>query len=393
MNIIGKKRESAYLNKRDEWVAKYEAGESFTSIAKSAGVYYRTVQSVLQGYVKPRPKKTYAHLMDKWVEAYEVKEMNANEIAQAYKVDAVTVAKYLREAGVEIRGSRHKPSSFESVIPEWVERYKKGETLKQIADDYGTYPQTVHKHIEKKIEMRHYAETSQIHEMRQPDYFEAITTHEKAYWLGVWFGTGFIASTPFSRECSLVIKAEERQTVDRFREVVGYSKPVSVIHTGASEVIRLRIHNKQFVESLEQNGLIPDKSDILAFPEHLPDELYPSFILGYYEGKGSCKHYIHTVKGNQYGQIMLYFYGSQDFLESLQRILQEKIGVEVKIVRFIKKTADDGYRYEIQISQLQSLKKIIQWLYGNTPVYSEVRDMRPVLKERLKYVKEKKTRL
>lgn len=380
-------RKSIYLHKQAEWKALYESGESFRSIAKKEGVYYRTVQGVLRGLVEPRPKKAYAHLIDKWVEDYEIKEMNAQEIAESYGVDGVTVAKYLREAGVEIRNSRNRKSPFEEVIPIWIERYNAGQTLLEIANAFDTYPQTVHKHIQDKVTMRHYAETSQIHDIEQPDYFEQVNTAEKAYWLGVWFGTGFIATTPLSRECSLITNANQRKAIDRFKAVIGYTRPIRVVKKRKSEVVRLRIHNKQFAKSLEKQGLVPEKQDELKFPSHLDKTLLSAFLLGYIEGKGSC--YIHTqeVKGKKYYQLWLYVFGTKEFLTTVKTVLKNEAGAEANIKEVKKRGKGGGIRYEIRISRFSEVEKVIEWLYRNAPIYDEERDMRKKLEFRRKHIK------
>lgn len=386
---MGNKRQSAYLHKRDEWKRLYDSGESFTAIAKKEGVFYRTVQGVLKDVVKTRPKKAYGHLVDKWVEEYVEKEITANEIAERYKVDAVTVAKYLKEAGVEIRNSRPKKSPFEEVIPEWIRRYNAGDTLQDIATDFATYPQTVHKHIHKKVTMRHYAETSQVHDIANPSYFNEIDSHEKAYWLGVWFGTGFVAKADLARECTLIISLQERLTLDRFREVIGYTKPIQVINERYRKVARLRINNKEFGESLERHGLKAGKHEELAFPTHLKRSYYPSFLLGYIEGKGSCFNHTHQVKGTDYWQLWLYIFGTADFLAHIQSILKEEIGIDVDVKKPKSKKAGSLERHEIKVSRLSKLEPIIEWLYAEAPVFSEERDMRKRLAIRKQHVRQK----
>lgn len=386
---MGKNRESAYKHKRDEWKQLYESGESFTSIAKKEGVFYRTVQGVLKGVVEPRPKQTYAHMVDKWVRDYVEKEMNATEIAEADGVDAVTVLKYLKSADVEIRNSRNRKSLFEEDIPEWIRRYEAGESLKEIADAYQTFPQTVHKHIHEKVDMRHYAETSQVHDIGRPDYFEDIRTREQAYWLGIWFGTGFVSKNPDSKECTLVISVKERLTIDRFKEVIGYTKPVQIVKKRNVQVARLRIHNKQFAESLERHGLEAGKIDSLAFPLHIKKALLPSFVLGYYEGKGSCYNRKNCIKDREYWQMWLFIYGTAEFLGTLKDVFQKELDIEVEVKASDSKRNPDAIRHEIRTSRLPHLERITEWLYANAPVYSEDRDIRTQLAIRKEHSRQK----
>ncbi|MFF2531333.1 hypothetical protein ACFVS2_20735 [Brevibacillus sp. NPDC058079] len=387
-----KKRQSQYMHKQEEWKKLYESGLSFTQIGKQEGLHYTTIQTVLKEVVTPRPKETYAHMMEKWVELYTSNEWSANEIAQADGVDTATVTKYLKKAGVNLRRKVKKTSLFETVVSEWIKLYEEpyGLSLQEIADQYHTYPQTVHKHIKDKVQMREYAETSRLYSIKHADYFNNIDTHQKAYWLGIWFGTGFISRQIGGYECTLVVSLKDKNTLERFRKTIGYEKPVNLVkgkgfdQTHSGQVAKLRINNREIYKALLAQGLINNKGDELRFPIGLEEEFYNSFVLGYYEGKGSCYNTrSKDKKGRVYTQTTLTFFGTEMFLDELLKIMASH--TNVSMYKGSSTNLRDGKEYvipHIQISAREGIVKIANWLYQYAEDFSKIRDIKTILKER-----------
>ena len=380
MNKMAKqKRQSAYLHKQEEWKELYESGMSYTQIGKLNGVHYTTVQTVLRDVVKPRPKQRFAHLAPEWVKLYVEKEMSINLIAEQYKTDPVTVSKYLKKAGVELRRQYGQASPYEALIPEWTKAYESGQSLKEIAERYDTYPQTVHKHIQDKVEMREYAETSQVYELKHPDYLKEINTHQKAYWLGIWYGTGFLSRAIGGYEATLSVSAKDRSILERFKETIGFEKPLEEIQEDNTDVTRLRVLNKVFFESLSFHGLQENKWAISTPPTTLSKELYSSFILGYYEGKGSCYISSGITKGKEYKQITFSLFGNKEFLKELRQIIQEETGIHLHDGVLRQKNREEDVHL-LRISSKDSVKKVADWLYSGNIDYAKHRDVREILK-------------
>ncbi|WCK57051.1 hypothetical protein PP175_28085 (plasmid) [Aneurinibacillus sp. Ricciae_BoGa-3] len=373
------KRQSKYLHKKEEWKNLYESGLSFTEIGKQEGVAYSTVQTVLRGVVTPRPKQQNARHVDEWVKLYTESEMSINAIGEKYGVTPNTVSKYLRKAGVELK-KKGQTSPFEKEIPTWIELYKNGMSLKEIADKYNTYPQTIHKHIENKVDMREYAETSQTYKTENPHYLDHIDTHEKAYWLGVWFGTGFLSKSVNGFESTLALAYKDKETLERFREKIAFDKPISILQENETHIARLRILNKHMYEVLKSHGLAYEKNKNSVFPTQLKEKFYCSFLLGYYEGKGSCYTHSAVVRGYSYIQISLTFYGTELFLKELQRIVQKQIGVPLYLGEMRhNKNGRLWTVLRLATSKRESIEKMASWMYAHVDDFAKHRDIRKIL--------------
>ncbi|WPS85305.1 hypothetical protein SMD22_01375 (plasmid) [Brevibacillus halotolerans] len=385
-----KKRQSQYMHKQDEWKALYESGLSYTQIGQRAGLHYTTIQTVLKSVVTSRPKQTYAHMLERWVELYTVKKWSANKISQEDGVDTGTVTKYLKKAGVELRRKTKRISSYESVIPEWIKLYQEpfSLSLQEIADRYNTHSQTVHKHIKDKVQMREYTETSRLYSIEHADYLNIIDTHQKAYWLGIWFGTGFISRQIGGYESTLTVSLKDRDTLERFRKTIGYEKEVDLVTMNAfnafdiSQIAKLRINNREIYKALLSQGLMTNKGRTLLFPCHIEERFHNSFILGYYEGKGSCHNSNHQIKGRVYMQTTLTFFGTDMFLEQLRTIIHRN--TNVSMYKGSTTSVRDGKEFiipHLQLASREGVTKIANWLYKDVKDYSYIRDIKEVLKK------------
>jgi hypothetical protein len=372
------KRQSQYLHNKEKWKSLYESGMSYTQIGQQEGVYYTTVQNVLKGVVTPRPKQTYASFVDKWVELYG-KGQTTTDISIQYKVDVGTVSKYLKKAGVEIRKKSGRKSPFENVIPDWIVKYKEGLSLKEIADQYQTFPQTVHKHIKDKVDMREYTETSRVYALLHPDYFDFINTNDKAYWLGVWYGTGFISKSIGGYESTLSVGIKDIDTLVRFQQCIGYERPIDIFEDEGVNVAKLRIHSKQIYESLLSHGLIQQKTENLTFPTWLPSDLVGGFLLGYYEGKGSCYLSGGIIKGKRYSSYKLSIFGNQLFLDKLNISIFNHTGIRMN-QSYVKSSKKGSTPIPcLRLGSQENIMKIANWIYKDVSQYSKDRDIRQLL--------------
>ncbi|QST02856.1 hypothetical protein IMZ31_20110 (plasmid) [Pontibacillus sp. ALD_SL1] len=368
------KRESHYLHKQQEWKELYHSGQSFTEIAKNEDIHYTTVQRVLNGVVAPRMKQKFAHYAKEWVRLYN-EGWSSSSIAKTYETTTGTVTKYLKQEGVEL--ARKGPTSkLKKYVPQWIELYENGHSLKEIGDWYGTYPQTVHKHIKDKTSMRTYTETSQRYELEQPDYFQEIDSPEKAYWLGVWFSTGFVSKAVGGYECTLHLSKKDLPLLERFQGVIGSYKPIEYRdYENGSVSAKLRVLNKKMYEDLLKQGLRSDKYDVEKVPP-IPDEFYSSFALGYFEGKGSCFESSSVQKGTRYHKIVLVFFGNQVFLQHLKEIILNQTGETMYSATYNPGSWGKEQTYGIRRSSRESVKNIIHWLYRDAhgiPVHKDAR--------------------
>ena len=350
------------MNEQDlqtqEWIDAYNAGKSFAQIAREAGVASSTVRRRIGKLVEIRPKKPYEHLVPEWIELYQQQGWSTNNIAEKYKVDTATVGKYLKDAGIELRYKGERQSSFEHAFEAWAVAYLNGISLREIAEAYKTYPQTVHMHVKKLVEMRSYEVANRSIRFDKPDYFSKIDSAQKAYWLGVWFGTGFTATGQGHYECVLVVGEKDKDTLERFKKEVGTD--IELIE--GEGYCRLRIHQKQLTLDLERLGLVKRKTENMS----VPDEVMPyinSFMLGYYEGKG------------YYYKMNLEFFGPKQVLEVFEQVLSE---IDVTGRLSLENTQIEGrpiQHYSLTITAQHRIEKAMNFLYADVKEYNEERSI------------------
>lgn len=146
-------------------------------------------------------------------------------------------------------------------------------TLKEICDSSG---------ISRKILTRWIVQSGyKIRPKKKLDYdetlFDNIDTEEKAYWLGFIYADGYV-SDKSNFEISLSLK--DTSHLIKLGKLLNYT--VKKDHFRC----RLSISNLHLTDSLKRHGVIPRKSLIATFPEHLDNCLIRHFIRGYFDGDG-----------------------------------------------------------------------------------------------------------
>ena len=156
----------------------------------------------------------------------------------------------------------------------------------------------------------------------KPDLFKEIKTEEDAYWLGLLYADGYVASKGYGVELSL--KAEDQYLVQQFNDYCGVTKPLKqhIIRKNNKEYISYRCNftDKNAHDNLIQKGCLQAKSLILKCPteEQVPTHLLPDFIRGYCDGDGTLGVYRHS-KTNPSMEESLMFVGTKPFLEGVQK--------------------------------------------------------------------------
>lgn len=110
-------------------------------------------------------------------------------------------------------------------------------------------------------------------------FFEAIDTHEKAYWLGFIYADGNLHGNMLS----ILIKDEGH--LDKLKTAM---KAGQVIGCQYDRFYRIAIKDNALRDQMVRLGVIERKSLVLGFPspDQVPDQFINSFILGYFDGDG-----------------------------------------------------------------------------------------------------------
>jgi predicted DNA-binding protein YlxM (UPF0122 family) len=146
-----------YENKIDEWTRLYtKEGLSVTEIAEECSANSSTVSSYLQKEGVTKPGR-YHHLVEKWASLYEDGNQ-LKEIAGQFNVAPSTVSKYLNNAGIDTGPDEEKP------IDEWVYLYEKKQlSTREIAKRHDHSSDTIARHLkEAGVQINPYGRNEEI---------------------------------------------------------------------------------------------------------------------------------------------------------------------------------------------------------------------------------------
>ena len=189
------------------------------------------------------------------------------------------------------------------------------------------------------------------------NYFEKINTPNKAYWLGFLYADGCILVRTRNNKTSYILEIslceEDILHLEKFKMSLKSNTPIKIkTIQNKYKACRITICNKKICEDLIKLGCTPKKSLTLKFPneKQVPKKLIPHFIRGYLDGDG-------CVYNGEYG-MSISLVGTRNFLESIQNIINEELGLtKTKINK-------KGKAYQCQWRGVGNAKSWFDYLYN-----------------------------
>lgn len=128
--------------------------------------------------------------------------------------------------------------------------------------------------------------------------------------------------------CYIEFHSTDRCLIEMTRTILGSSHSIGVrqprMHTKSKTSYRLQIGSKEFFQDLSALGFVPNKSNILQFP-NIPPMYVSAFVRGYFDGDGCVYYKMHKFADRKRPRWILmttFCCGSRDFLEDLHRNLK-----------------------------------------------------------------------
>lgn len=162
-------------------------------------------------------------------------------------------------------------------------------SIKKISEQYSCSQSTIRKFLLMSGVTEEQIKTHAKYDLK-PNLFNKISTEEDAYWLGLLYADGHIATKGY--EISLDLKAEDKYLVEQFRQYCGCGKELRkhIIKRNDKEYISYvcNFSSKEAKNNLIELGCVPAKSLILTCPteEQVPQKLFSHFVRGYCDGDG-----------------------------------------------------------------------------------------------------------
>lgn len=196
------------------------------------------------------------------------------------------------------------------------------------------------------------------------DYFKNIDTEHKAYWLGFIYADGFIVSD--SDKFGISLSNDDRPHLEKLKSALEFTGEVKdYVQTGgyAEGIVysRLLVTSSKIKQDLIKHGVVPNKTNLIEFPDFLPQNLISHFIRGYFDGDGCITHQSTQVCGNL--NYMIKITGTYDMVKKIE----SHIGVTFQIAqRFPERGVDN---FNIETGGNTKVKKILEYMYKNATVF------------------------
>lgn len=117
-------------------------------------------------------------------------------------------------------------------------------------------------------------------------YFNCIDTEGKAYWLGFLAADGCVRGN----RLQVCLSSRDRQHLVNLASCLGTNAPVRNYFIGGVHRSGFRVTSQQVVADLSAHSIVPRKSLILRWPEHLSPESLRHYLRGYMHGEGGLLH-------------------------------------------------------------------------------------------------------
>ncbi len=200
------------------------------------------------------------------------------------------------------------------------------------------------------------------------DYFDAIDTEPKAYWLGFLYADG--ANCDKARNVSLSLAEVDRDHIVRFQRVIDSDHKIFVKHSSGfagSPIHCLVLHSTYLCASLARQGCTPRKSLTLQFPtpEQVPPHLLRHFVRGYFDGDGSFYTSHRRGKVTTTGYVSIG--SSRAFCDALREVVNGVMPIGGVVKRHKCKSGQEVFYYN-----LNGAKQVIgfmDWIYDSATVY------------------------
>lgn len=185
-------------------------------------------------------------------------------------------------------------------------------------------------------------------------------TEESCYWAGFLAADGCVDS---KNRIRVMLQYGDIAHLEKLRNFLQSTHTISV-NTDKYNRCSFELTSAYIRDILDINfNIVPNKTDKLKFPKHLPDSALKHYIRGYFDGDGSlCESF--SNKNSITATIYACFAsGSKDFSYSLYDYLQCKLGLVGHL-----QDCKDSVKWQIKFNT-NDAKILTKYMYDNSIVY------------------------
>ena len=128
-----------------------------------------------------------------------------------------------------------------------------------------------------------------LYKLEHQDFFSAIDTDEKAYWLGFIMADGCVSDFHDGRAStiSIALSIKDKAHLEKFLQAIGSDKQIYIDDYNCKQRASIQISSKKLTDDLKKLGCVPRKTLLNTWVDLHNDDLQFAFIRGYFDGDGS----------------------------------------------------------------------------------------------------------
>ena len=230
-------------------------------------------------------------------------------------------------------------------------RYLSGDKLSHIAKHYGVYEQRI-----RNLVTKHTGSVPRRPYPGNPNYFEEIDSHLKAYFLGFIAGDGCI--TGARRTLTITLNSKDICVLEKFCEEIGSER--GPYDLGMKDQVRFTHTSPGMADNLAKYGIVPRKSLTMDdFLSKVPEDFRNSAILGLFDADGSF-----TLRYAPYR-------GTTHQKQAVQIRCTEPVALSI-----VKESGVSSYHLSkidaipnLAISSLDNCRKFYSYIYKDCPFF------------------------
>lgn len=253
--------------------------------------------------------------------------------------------------------SKINQNEYEKII----DLYSQGLTQKQIANIYSVSDVTISRIIHKFKDL----ECGKIHYRKyhlNEHYFDDIDTPNKAYIIGILWADGSNNLKNHTvelslQECDKHILIDISKELETNRPLVFYN--YNAKNSNHSNQYRLAISSKHISNTLNDLGMVQNKSQSLKFPTWLREDLYPHFIRGYLDGDGWISKNVKAPR--------IEIVGTNIFCEALAQYIYQNLNIKCAIRK--RYPNSDSVVRQLEFGGRYQVKRFLDYIYKDAEIY------------------------
>jgi len=234
--------------------------------------------------------------------------------------------------------------------------YEQGVSAKQIGYKYSIDKRRVQKWAKEKGTLRNRNDSHRICHFNQ-NYFDAIDTPNKAYWLGFFYADAY--NCDITNTFHIALNGKDINHLQKLCTAVELplEKVYREITKSGYDVCNVHLYSKHICEIMTKHGCPRAKSFIIKYPIWLDDNLNQHFIRGVFDGDGCL-----TLRKKQ-KEWKLSIMSTKEMCEGMHNVILQKTGVNID---YFYSSNTNNNTYILITSGNEKVKKIMDWLHSNS---------------------------